>query len=693
MDVKHLCMGCMSDKGEEQLCPHCGWIEGTMPEVPQHLPPRSVLNHRYLIGRVLGQGGFGITYLAWDQTLNTRLAIKEYLPQAMATRYAGDTTVMPYSSASSKDGFNYGLERFLDEARTLARFSENPHIVSVRDYFSANGTAYLVMAYIDGITFKQYIAERGNRISYDSALTIMSPVMEALEEVHSVGLLHRDISPDNIFITRNNLVKILDFGAARYAIGEQSRSLSVILKAGYAPEEQYRSKGVQGPWTDIYAAAATFYRALTGHVPPEALDRMHEDQLEAPSRLGVDIPPAAEAALLKALSVMGPNRYQTMREFRDSIISASPGAQKIFSPPVQAQAVSGLEASTAPVPGPALDKTAPAPRADEAYPGMNATVPLAQAGGSPVSGGGSPILDKASAGTPPPAAPGPGVTTPLAAQAVAGTMAAGIGETVPIGAGPYGPGSYSPGSYSPVPPGATAYSPDSAGASSSGAWSGSGPAPSPGAAATKKKPLLMVGGALLLILLLAGGGYAVSRMGQDQGTVVKAPVLNHGISGNQQVVLKNDIKGIAISMGVDEATMEPVEIVQQYLSTQSRFNAVVRTTRGLSETITGNWYYLASGKRELMFTYDVNGTGAETLIWFWCEPAPPAPEGPWEFEAVLANGATRSAQFEVVHDPALDVVEKPNITYKPDIYYEPDVYYPPVEVTQDPIEESYDFSQ
>lgn len=378
MNISQLCMGCMADKGTASICPQCGWQEGTQPEVPQHLPPRTILNNRYVLGRVLGQGGFGITYLAWDMTLNTRLAIKEYLPQTMATRYAGETQVNAYSSDGAQEQFRYGLDRFLEEARVLARFSDNPHIVAVRDYFESNGTGYLVMAYLDGITFKSYLAGKGNRIPYEEALRIMVPVMEALEEVHQVGLLHRDISPDNIYITRNNQVKVLDFGAARYALGDRSKSLSIILKAGYAPEEQYRSKGVQGAWTDVYATAATLYRAITGVVPPEALDRGVEDTIVLPSRMGVNIPPAAEAALLKALAVYAQYRYQSMSEFREALMSISPVTQ---APPSGYSSLEKTQAVSPSAMGPAAVQSAYDPGATApagAYAGYQ--IPPQQAG-------------------------------------------------------------------------------------------------------------------------------------------------------------------------------------------------------------------------------------------------------------------------------------------------------------------------
>jgi len=332
MNFNHLCMGCMHEKGETAVCPVCGYQENTMPESPMHLPPRTILAGRYLLGRVLGSGGFGVTYLGWDMNLNVKLAIKEYLPHDYVTRTLERPSVSVYSG-DLKNQFEYGLDKFIEEARTLVKFDDHPGIISVKDFFRDNGTAYLVMNYLEGITLKEYLERKGGKIEFDEAICIMMPVMDALREVHNVGLLHRDISPDNIYISVNGQVKILDFGAARYAVKEQSKSMSVVLKPGYAPEEQYRSKGKQGPWTDVYATAATLYRTITGQVPPESLDRMDEDTLISPSKMEVKIPPQAEAALLKALSVRQAGRHQTIKEFQDDIIG-----QVIHDAPVEVSA-------------------------------------------------------------------------------------------------------------------------------------------------------------------------------------------------------------------------------------------------------------------------------------------------------------------------------------------------------------------
>jgi OFA family oxalate/formate antiporter-like MFS transporter len=303
-----------------------------------YLLPGTELNHRYVIESLLGHGGFGITYAADDQVLGARVAIKEYLPRHLATRAEGRTQVSVYSGAA-RQHFDYGLKKFMEEAQVLAQFSHHPNVVSARDYFEANGTAYMVMEYVEGVTLKEYLENKGGRISFEEAQGIMMPVMDALREVHQAGLLHRDISPDNIYITIAAQIRVIDFGAARYYAGEQSKSLSVILKPGYAPEEQYRSSGKQGAWTDVYAVGATIYKALTGQTPPDALDRKEEDSLKPPSQLGVSLRAPAERALMKAMAVSASQRFQTIGEFQQAFtegksmpMGAPPGKQPAFTP-------------------------------------------------------------------------------------------------------------------------------------------------------------------------------------------------------------------------------------------------------------------------------------------------------------------------------------------------------------------------
>lgn len=326
MKLNHICLGCMEEKGQVSTCPYCGYREGTPASAPHYLPPGTILAGKYLIGRGLGHGGFGTTYLAHDLVLGIKLAIKEYLPQDCASRQPGQTEVTPFTGEGEKR-FRQGLESFLQEARTLARFDGQPGIVGVRDFFTENGTAYLVMNYLEGITLKDVLVKSGGQpMPYDRLIKIMLPIMGALERVHAAGLLHRDVSPDNIFLTTQGQVVLIDFGAARQSMSVQ-RSMSVILKPGYAPEEQYRSRGNQGPWTDVYALGACMYRALTGKIPPEALERIPNDTLVPPSRLGVGIPQRAEQALLRAMAVKAEERFQSVEAFRHALTNAPMAGQ------------------------------------------------------------------------------------------------------------------------------------------------------------------------------------------------------------------------------------------------------------------------------------------------------------------------------------------------------------------------------
>ncbi len=326
MNPDDLCMGCLEERGNQKVCPHCQWEEGTPIASPLYLLPRTVLVDQYLLGRVLGHGGFGITYLAWDLRLHRRLAIKEYMPQGIAGRAPGHSNVSIYTN---EEDYQWGLERFLDEARVVAKFADHPNVMSIINHFADNDTAYIVAEYLDGSTLLEYTEDQGGTIPYETAARILMPVMDALREVHKSGILHRDISPDNVCITRAGLVKLLDFGAARQALGQKSKNLSVILKEGYAPEEQYRTKGDQGPWTDVYATAATLYRCVTGKIPPPATDRAYQDELETPSSLGVALPQGVEASLLKALGVRAENRFQSIQEFQAALL----GQSEIKPPP------------------------------------------------------------------------------------------------------------------------------------------------------------------------------------------------------------------------------------------------------------------------------------------------------------------------------------------------------------------------
>ena len=318
---KAICYNCFQEKPDaDGLCPHCGFdLAENEKKFPVALRAGTVLNDRYIIGRVLGQGGFGITYLALDTQLNAKVAIKEFMPGEIATRVGG--TTVPVMMDTKSEEFAYGAERFQEEARTLAKFIGNPNIAAVTSYFDENDTSYFVMDYIGGISFKTYIANHGGKISVEETLNVMIPVLRALTAVHAEGFIHRDVTPDNIYITKDGIVKLLDFGSARYSIGDKSKSLDVILKVGYAPKEQYIRRSRQGPFTDVYSCAACFYAAISGFLPPESLERMDEDTLVPISQCGIEIPEYLDKAILKGLAVQPEDRFQNAAEFLDAIES------------------------------------------------------------------------------------------------------------------------------------------------------------------------------------------------------------------------------------------------------------------------------------------------------------------------------------------------------------------------------------
>ena len=300
-----------------RVCLHCGYSEKDNPLEPQYLLPGTLLDARYLVGAVIGSGGFGVTYAAWDQTLEMRVAIKEFLPGEFSTRIPGQTAVTVYGGEKTEQ-FETGRDKFIDESRRLAKLQNVPGIVQIYNSFEENGTAYIVMEYLEGETLDQKL-KRERRIPEQEAIKIMLPVLQALETVHKQGLLHRDIAPNNIFLTKEGEAKLLDFGASRSATGSHSKSLTVLYKEGYTAEEQYQSHGNQGPWTDVYAAAATLYKMLTGITPPGALERRRKDTLKEPSRLGVKVSQSVENALMNALNVDIKNRTRSAMEFAEQL--------------------------------------------------------------------------------------------------------------------------------------------------------------------------------------------------------------------------------------------------------------------------------------------------------------------------------------------------------------------------------------
>ncbi len=325
-DPNRLCLGCMNEWGDSaRPCPVCGFVRDGYEKPPRWLPLKHVLNKKYMIGKAIGEGGFGITYLGWDLNLQVRVAVKEYFPMGLATREtgAGRGNTITALSGARQESYRQGLEKFMAEARNLSKFYQLQGIVAVKDFFFENDTAYMVMEYVDGITLGAYLKERGGQLGEQEVLQLFHPVMESLKVVHQAGIVHRDISPDNIMMTKDGRMKLIDFGAARFAGGDTERSLTIILKHGYAPAEQYQSHGNQGPWTDVYAICATMYRMITGKVPPGAMDRLHEDTLEEFSALGFQVSERTAYVILdRGMAIKVENRCRSMEELMEALYGA-----------------------------------------------------------------------------------------------------------------------------------------------------------------------------------------------------------------------------------------------------------------------------------------------------------------------------------------------------------------------------------
>ncbi|MEH2928687.1 PASTA domain-containing protein [Candidatus Ventrimonas sp. KK005] len=320
--MKRLCLGCMGYYDDQfDVCPHCGFIRGTPSQEAYHMEPGVVLRNRYLIGKVLGSGGFGITYLGYDQTLDKKVAIKEYFPTEFATRMQSQTMVTVFSG-EKEEQFVTGMKKSLDEARRLAEFQQTPGITQVFDFFEENNTAYIVMEFLEGETLREKL-KRDGVMTVEDALPVVFAVLGALKTVHAKEMIHRDIAPDNIYLLKNGEVKLLDFGASRQVTGTHSKSLTVMLKPGYAPVEQYQSGGDQGPWTDVYALAATFYKMITGKRPPDSTERWTKDTLKEPSKLGIKIDRNLENALMNALHVRQEDRTKSAQEFEEALNSTN----------------------------------------------------------------------------------------------------------------------------------------------------------------------------------------------------------------------------------------------------------------------------------------------------------------------------------------------------------------------------------
>lgn len=332
------CYHCMYliEQEKAQTCPHCGQSLAAQPVAPSFLRPGTILQDKYLVGYPLGSGGFGNTYIGWNRFLDRRVAIKEFYPKQIIgrTREGRNVTMLDEVSQSR---FRKGLSGFLEEAKNLAAMKDIPGVVEVQAFFEENDTGYMVMEYLEGMDVKTALKKAGGRMDYATSREIMLSVLYTLREIHRRGLLHRDIAPDNIFLTKDGAVKLIDFGSAKYETALANTQSQVILKPGYTPLEQYSRNGKQGPYTDLYASAATFYRMLTGQKPIPAIERLEKDGLIPPSDIGVKMPEQAELGIMVCLNVNAKFRLQNA----DELIEALDG--KEFVPVQEIQEIRDFE--------------------------------------------------------------------------------------------------------------------------------------------------------------------------------------------------------------------------------------------------------------------------------------------------------------------------------------------------------------
>lgn len=311
-----ICYHCMQEYTGTR-CPHCGFEAGAYEPIPTALPPATLLHEQYIVGTVLGKGGFGITYVGYDNLQRHKVAIKEFYPTAVAYRNSEETTEITVP-AEQKQIYATGVTRFYEEAVTLSCLQEIPAIVDIYDFFYENNTAYIVMEFVDGTAVDQIVLQQGG-LDVDLTLTIYYPILQALQKVHAAGILHRDISPSNIMLDGHFCPRLIDFGSSRAYSHELSTDLTVILKKGFAPIEQYSRKGKHGPAEDVYALCASMYYTMTGKVPPAAPDRRVFDTLEPIHKYRADVPAELAHILMKGLSVLPEDRYPDMTALCDAI--------------------------------------------------------------------------------------------------------------------------------------------------------------------------------------------------------------------------------------------------------------------------------------------------------------------------------------------------------------------------------------
>lgn len=315
-EIRKMCLNCMHMTKEEDFCPVCGKPKKGLKTFGRALEPGTILNGKFLIGNILGMGSFGITYIGFDMLLEYRVAIKEFFPSEMVERKEdGGLIVM---GDTTEEEFQNELKAFLRESRALAQFAKYPGIVSIKELFYANNTGYMVMEFLEGGTLRRYIDSNGGHLPVEKALSLMEPVISSMEEIHKSGLIHRDISPENIMLDSDGSIKVIDFGATK-KLNNNKTAQVYFGKFGYAPLEQMLGEG-QGPWTDVYGICATLYSMITGDIPTDAFQRsMNEPLTPITDYSNINIDMRVADAIMKGMSMKCADRQQDMGMLRRSL--------------------------------------------------------------------------------------------------------------------------------------------------------------------------------------------------------------------------------------------------------------------------------------------------------------------------------------------------------------------------------------
>ena len=422
------CPNCFSPlPNGAQECPKCGKNIADIKLYPNSLPPFTVLNNRYVIGRVLGKGGFGITYIAKDMKTNALRAVKEYMPAEYSSRPTGSKSIAPHEDDKARYVFNHGKEKFIDEARTLSTLIDNPNVVTIVDFFSENNTAYLVMEYLDGQNLREMARANGGRIDPELAKRIFVIAASALIPIHGRNILHRDLSPENIIVTNDGNIKLIDFGAARDFVSAQNNGLSVLLKIGFAPPEQYSRSGKQGPYTDVYALCATFYTLVSGRKLVDALFIARGEKQPTLFELGCPVTKKTSDVIARGMHIDYTQRYQSFMQLLNDIdISLAPQVQA--PPPPQVRPVPPKPVGPQPQPSVISTKQTAVPP-QGMVPSMQR--PMPQAPNPPVANGGANVV------TPPPQPPRPAFSlAAVIGSSISGKMPVNTTDIFKIGRSP-----------------------------------------------------------------------------------------------------------------------------------------------------------------------------------------------------------------------------------------------------------------